>query len=1133
MTDAPPRADLAHLARALASRYSSHDVLDTMVLEEFNLHADLITSRSDLRTRIDDLIKWAEHEGRLDDLARLIATPPAQSTEAVRRRLRTRYRQAFSTFTPLGADEPLDLEAIYVDLSVYKQFSSPYYKNRAELFQEFTHARERLLDATLARVDAATRAALGPAYLTRHGLPRHQNTGLIDQLRELTTHSRLGELICHQIAKEMLQELHYETQRTQGPSRDATYEDPTAAYEATRINLRTRVTQMLRQARSDTTETVLDRVRDKISAEIRRYEELKDRVPFDDALRQNRRMVVLGHPGSGKSTLLRHQCLRITADDTAPLPLLFELKRLNSWAQPITAESLAGELLESAGLAREAPTQTYRLLLLLDGLDEVRADRRSDALTAILGLDEFFPETACVVTCRILGYEAGLQGFRALELAELTDLQVASFVHGWFRRLQRERDAAALMKDLKRRTNALRMLRNPFLLTLYCIKASRSPPGGMTGISRAALYSSTTSMLLVNRETASGTRRLTRSLTQLERVLQDVAVHSYERARGYFSAEELLQWCPTWTPEELDACLVEIETVSGLLRHLSDRDVGFAHLSIQEFYAARFHVTKPVNLRELLAASRNWEMLRFLCGLGTADRVLPLLREMIDIVSGTGDWRLAVAVSNCIGDASHVLPEILRDAFDMLMRHLQNEDPAVRLEVETAMATIVTRDRTGILTSRLKKLLEGSLAENAAATAVLLDATRDAADEGSRQRFDLVSATLHRANTEVALSMIRALSDSRSEMSIRVLRGALLSPNGSSALEALASAARNLRVSLVEDTWRPLLRASPGPTKQNAPPLWFRLSEAIEPGLHPGVERTIDYYLTHLQAYALRVRVSLAPNLDIEPDEPFIASVNQQCGLADQPLDTSILRSIAVQARDHSPVVLDSTPIRPFLDALLACHAPPSVGAALHLPRLQWRPPIASFNPDRGHGLVLPEGTALPNVPANEAVAQTLFCIRGYFWPDLLALGELGFPHVGTLRSELIEALTHWLTKSVRELIDWGSLGERIRWEFAHGGPGRVSEQFIRFEPDAARQAAREHVDIALKIARYRYLEYHEATVNERSEHSENRVSIARFLDRCERRDDPWPDRLLACWRIFAADRVALPPDALLWSDLF
>ena len=107
-------------------------------------------------------------------------------------------------------------------------------------------------------------------------------------------------------------------------------------------------------------------------------------VQIEEALREKKRVVVLGDPGSGKSTLLKHLALRLAKDPEAPLPILLPL---NAFARalshhPVNLQAYLAEyfkeraqVVAALGPLFEAALAEGKAVILLDGLDEVQSER--------------------------------------------------------------------------------------------------------------------------------------------------------------------------------------------------------------------------------------------------------------------------------------------------------------------------------------------------------------------------------------------------------------------------------------------------------------------------------------------------------------------------------------------------------------------------------------------------------------------------------------------------------------------------------------------------------------------------------------------------------------------------------------
>ncbi len=137
------------------------------------------------------------------------------------------------------------------------------------------------------------------------------------------------------------------------------------------------------------------------------------------------RWVLLGDPGAGKTTLLRHLAATLARQEDRPwVPLYESLPRLVREGRPLLDRmvrhlELAGHPAQGLKAALEREAERGRLLVLLDGLDEVPQDLREDAERLLRGLADLWPQTPLVVTSRPIGYGSPGSGFRELRLLPL------------------------------------------------------------------------------------------------------------------------------------------------------------------------------------------------------------------------------------------------------------------------------------------------------------------------------------------------------------------------------------------------------------------------------------------------------------------------------------------------------------------------------------------------------------------------------------------------------------------------------------------------------------------------------------------------------------------------------------------
>jgi formylglycine-generating enzyme required for sulfatase activity/energy-coupling factor transporter ATP-binding protein EcfA2 len=224
----------------------------------------------------------------------------------------------------------------------------------------------------------------------------------------------------------------------------------------------------------------------------------------DQALGQALALVILGDPGAGKSTLLKVLALALARQPEGPLPILVPL---NAYAAALEQGELSlhdflvryfatrQHCLKNLGPLFDAALQAGQAVVLLDGLDEVQANRPFLARLVQDFAAEYVPEpesggapvpgSRLVVTSRIVGYrEAPLAGtrWRTYTLADFGREEIERFVERWTlafesavhgdsqlagQAARRERDE--LLLAISGSPGIERLASNPLLLTILAL----------------------------------------------------------------------------------------------------------------------------------------------------------------------------------------------------------------------------------------------------------------------------------------------------------------------------------------------------------------------------------------------------------------------------------------------------------------------------------------------------------------------------------------------------------------------------------------------------------------------------------------------------------------------------------------
>lgn len=187
---------------------------------------------------------------------------------------------------------------------------------------------------------------------------------------------------------------------------------------------------------------------------------------------------LIGDPGIGKTTLLKWMAGQLIrqSDGRFLLPLYVPLRAYSlEKSENVDMVSFA---LQQCGIVRSpqiakwkntleylSGVQKKTVLLLLDGWDEVPADRRESLRTEMESLSYRF---AFIITSRHSAYPASLPVDRLHEITDLPPQGIHTLIHNWFRAAGHPEMTDRLFGHLDAHPDLRRMARNPFLLNLIC-----------------------------------------------------------------------------------------------------------------------------------------------------------------------------------------------------------------------------------------------------------------------------------------------------------------------------------------------------------------------------------------------------------------------------------------------------------------------------------------------------------------------------------------------------------------------------------------------------------------------------------------------------------------------------------------
>ena len=324
---------------------------------------------------------------------------------------------------------------------------------------------------------------------------------------------------------------------------------------------------------------------------------------------QKQYLMVLGQPGAGKSTFLRKMGLEALKGKKGGfnhdcIPVFIELKTFRY--RLIDIEKLIVEEFSICGFPRSEQfiakaLEQGKLLILLDGLDEVLTVYTNEVISTIQNFVDRYDKNRFIVSCRTAAYRNNFQRFTDVKLADFDDTQIEQFIGNWFQsEVDQQAGTAQKCWELLQKPEyaaAKELAHTPLLLTFLCLNYDRSQnfPNN-----RSVLYKEALRILL--QEWAADKRIQKEEIyqglnTELEEsLLSEIAYTGFDTDKLFFSQREVVEEIKTFlagnlnAPKHLDgeAVLKAIEVQQGILVERAEDVYSFSHLTLQEYLTAQY-----------------------------------------------------------------------------------------------------------------------------------------------------------------------------------------------------------------------------------------------------------------------------------------------------------------------------------------------------------------------------------------------------------------------------------------------------------------------------------------------------------------------------------------------------------------
>jgi predicted NACHT family NTPase len=508
-----------------------------------------------------------------------------------------------------------------------------------------------------------------------------------------------------------------------------------------------------------------------------------------EAIRKYRHCVIVGDPGAGKSTLLKYltlQSVNHQLPDLPDLPIHIELNAFarSEYHDPLEFASSVWE--ERYGFPKtealaymQDNLKNGKALLLLDALDEtVAGTTKEDAeesykhvAKAISDLATRYYQAPVAVTARTAGYHqhARLVGFTELEVLDFRQEDITQFVNRWFTshpNPQKRSNATDLNTKLERSPRIQALASNPLLLSLIVIvyEDRLDLPDR-----RAELYKQCVETLLIKWDSSRNIRRRHEFNPDHKRqLLEEIAWHFHLQGQRYFAETELLTLIANFLPvvrlkeEQKAQILEEIAAVNGLLKEQARGLHGFLHLTLQEYFVARYAIDH--NQLDALLEHRGdpwWEEVILLYAGQTPD-ASPLLQQLLGL-EPQGTLQDDLFHTNLIM-AGRCL------AASQFVRHV-----SLREEIITSLFKLLRTTRYSLTREQAADVLAeiGGTEVNSHLLRLLSD---EQVVSGVRQ--DIAKALGRLGERTVAPDLLRLLSDKRVDKDVGIVIGGCFSELG-------------------------------------------------------------------------------------------------------------------------------------------------------------------------------------------------------------------------------------------------------------------------------------------------------------------------------------------------------------------
>ncbi len=384
------------------------------------------------------------------------------------------------------------------------------------------------------------------------------------------------------------------------------------------------------------------------------------------------RLRVLGKPGSGKTTFLQYLAVECNLGRFSGnrVPIFVSLRDFADECKGSGELSLLNYIKEEFQRSRIADPSSIetllsfgRVLLLLDGLDEVLSQDNSAVIKEIRRFSDKYENNLFIVSCRTAAKANNIKRFIDVEIAPFCQEQISSFAQKWFTAVTKsnsqdgQEKAKQFIKkiDLPENLQFRKLVVTPLFLHLACWIFDYQEKFPTKG---AEFYKQCLDLLLVKWDQVRGIQRdqvhRVFLLPQKLKLLSQIASATFEEGQYFFEQHTIEQYITEYLssmpnastdPDELqldsEKVFKAIELEHGVLAERVQGIFSFSHLVFQQYFTAR-NIVANHNLQGLdrpleglvsHIREPRWREIFLLTAamLKSADSLMQLMKQEIDL----------------------------------------------------------------------------------------------------------------------------------------------------------------------------------------------------------------------------------------------------------------------------------------------------------------------------------------------------------------------------------------------------------------------------------------------------------------------------------------------------------------------